>query len=245
MSTEQDISSETGLSPGGVAAVDRAFSIIAAIEAWDTPRNLSEISRATGLYKSTILRILQSLLDAGYVIRINDTKYALGPTVMQIGLAYERTNPLRHLILPIMQRLVDEGSESPSFHIQQSPDIRLVLFRLNSHHSTLDRVQAGDRLPIKKGAAGKVLLAFGEKTAPTKQLEQIRDDCFATSLGERDEFCAGVAAPVFSPRNRLVGALSLSGPKERFKPDDINIMKVSVIEAARELTLSLSGSYPV
>ncbi|OCW59598.1 IclR family transcriptional regulator [Hoeflea olei] len=228
----------------GVAAVDRALSIIAALEASNIPRNLSEISRTTGLYKSTILRLLQSLQDAGYVIRVDDSKYALGPTIMQLGLAYERTNPLRHLFLPVMQRLVDAGTESPSFHIRQNADERVCIFRLDSNHSTLDRVQAGDRLPLRRGAAGKVLLAFGEDQPAGEEMEQIRRERFAVSLGERDKFCAGIAAPVFTRRDKLMGALSLSGPKERFTPDNILAMRNHLAVTARELTAELGGTYP-
>lgn len=245
MNTRAGATAEAAKPQLGVAAVDRALSIIAALEASTIPRNLSEISRATGLYKSTILRILQSLQEAGYVMRVEESKYALGPTIMQLGLAYERADPLRHLILPVMQRLVDEGCESPSFHIRQTDEERYCLFRLDSNHSTLDRVHAGDRLPVRRGAAGKVLLAFDEKTDKTPELAQIRESCFAVSLGERDEFCAGVAAPVFSHHNRLVGALSFSGPRERFGSDDVAGMKDTMLAAARELTAELGGDYPV
>jgi DNA-binding IclR family transcriptional regulator len=236
---------DTDKTQRGVAAVDRALQIIAALEASTIPRNLSEISRATSLYKSTILRILQSLLDAGYVVRVEESKYALGPTIMQLGLAYERANPLRHLFLPIMQKLVDSGSESPSFHIQQTSEERLCLFRLNSNHSTLDRVHAGDRLPVRRGAAGKVLLAFGEEPQQGAEMDEIRKNCFAISLGERDKFCAGIAAPVFTRRNRLLGALSFSGPKERFEPADVERMKKDILAAAGELTTELGGDFPV
>ncbi len=226
----------------GVAAVDRAFAIIAALEGETAPRTLSEISRATGLYKSTILRIMESLLRAGYIMRIEDSKYALGPTVMRLGMAYERTNPLKHHVLPVLQELVDAGSESPSFHILQSKTERLCLFRVDSHHSTLDRVRAGDRLPLKHGAAGKVLLAFsGEKG---KKFEQIRNELFARSLGERDPECAGVAAPVFGAQNKILGALSLSGPRKRFNPSGIRDMRPLVSGAAKKLSLALGGIYP-
>lgn len=228
----------------GVAAVDRALAILTALELSSVPRNLSEIARATGLYKSTILRILESLLDAGYIMRIEDSKYALGPAIMQLGLAYERTNPLRHIIMPVMERLVDQGTESPSFHIRQTADKRLCLFRLDSRHSTLDRVQAGDRLPIGRGAAGKVLLAFGGGIPEDPGLREIRDECFAISLGERDKFCAGIAAPVFSSRDSLIGALSLSGPKERFPPENITRMKHPLLSSARKLTEALGGTFP-
>ena len=241
----------------GVAAVNRALAIIGAIEAASMPRNLSEIARATGLYKSTILRILESLQDAGYVVRVEESKYALGPSILQLGLAYERTNPLRHQILPVLERLVDLGTESPSFHVRQTPSERLCLFRVNSTHSTLDRVHAGDRLPMQRGAAGKVLLAFdaggGPDSAPDsapegadhRELDAIKRACFALSLGERDPLCAGIAAPVFSGANRLVGALSFSGPKERFTPEDIARMTPQLLDAAREISEALGARYPL
>jgi len=228
----------------GVAAVDRALSIIATLEASSIPLSLSEISRVTGLYKSTILRLLVSLQNAAYVVKVEESKYVLGPTIMQLGLSYERANPLRHIFLPVLQRLVDEGSESASFHVRQTTEERLCIFRKNSNHSTLDRVGAGDRLPIRRGAAGKILLAFGEEFEEGSEMEQIRESCFAVSHGERDKFCAGVAAPVFSQRDRLMGALSLSGPKERFTTANVEQMKNHILSAARELTSKLGGTYP-
>ena len=213
LATQND--SDTEKTGRGVAAVDRALSIIAALETGRMPLNLSEISRTTGLYKSTILRILETLQSAGYVVRVEENKYALGPTIMQLGLAYERSNPLRHQILPVMERLVDMGTESPSFHMRQTADERLCLFRLNSNHSTLDRVHTGDRLPIRKGAAGKVLIAFGDPQEAGAEMDQIRQECFAVSLGERDKLCAGIAAPVFSGSNRLVGEIGRASCRER------------------------------
>ncbi len=228
----------------GVAAVDRALSIVAALEVSDMPRNLSELSRATGLYKSTILRLLESLLDAGYVIRVDEAKYALGPALMQLGMSYERTNPLKHCIFPIFERLVAADAESPSFHVRQTAAERLCLFRMNSNHSTLDRVREGDRLPIGRGAAGKVLIAFGSPEQSGDEFDRIRESGLAVSLGERDKLCAGMAAPVFAGRNRLVGALSLSGPRERFAPDDVARMAPLLISAAGELSGGLGGEYP-
>jgi DNA-binding IclR family transcriptional regulator len=245
MSSHNDINPDDEKPSRGVAAVDRAIAIITALEGSAMPRNLSEIARTTGLYKSTILRLMESLQDAGYVIRIEDFKYALGPTILQLGLAYERSNPLRHQIMPVMERLVALGTESPSFHVRQTADERLCLFRLDSNHSTLDRVCTGNRFPIHRGAAGKVLLAFADPPDPGNEMDRIRDDYFAISLGERDKFCAGIAAPVFSSTNRLIGALSFSGPKERFHEEDIARMKSQMMDAVREISIGLGGNYPI
>ncbi|MEE3101452.1 MAG: helix-turn-helix domain-containing protein, partial [Pseudomonadota bacterium] len=121
----------------GVAAVDRALSVLAAIEQAEEAPTLSDLSRATGLYKSTILRLLESLQGHGYVSRMQEARYALGPAVRRLGMAYERRNPLRDLIEPVMAELVEAGCESPSFHVRQDARLRLCLFRRESNHSTL------------------------------------------------------------------------------------------------------------
>ncbi|MEC9431722.1 MAG: IclR family transcriptional regulator C-terminal domain-containing protein [Pseudomonadota bacterium] len=233
----------------GVAAVDRALSVLAAIEQAEEAPTLSDLSRATGLYKSTILRLLESLQGHGYVSRMQEARYALGPAVRRLGMAYERRNPLRDLIEPVMAELVEAGCESPSFHVRQDARLRLCLFRRESNHSTLDRVHAGDLLPLDRGAAGRVILACdGGETAPGggvggggEGAAAIRAAGWALSLGERDPDCAGLAAPVYGPHRRLIGALSLSGPRERFSPDNIAAMRARLIPAAEALSKALGG----
>lgn len=226
---------------GGVAAVERAFSIVAALERADGPVSLADLSRVTGLYKSTILRLMASLEHNSYVTRLRDGGYDLGPAAFRLGLAYERRNGLRAHVLPVLQDLVDRGTESSSFHIRQDAGHRLCLFRVDSRHATLDRVAAGDVYGIRVGAGGHVLLAFdGEAGA---RYDAIRAEGWALSLGERDPACAAVAAPVFGPTG-LIGTLSLSGPRERFSPDRVDAMREVLQPLAADLTRTLGGTWP-
>lgn len=227
----------------GVAAVNRAFAILGAVAAQSEPSTLAALSRATGFYKSTILRLIASLETAGYVMRLRDGRYALGSAAFQIGLAYERQNPLRRHVLPVLNDLVERGTESASFHIRHDKATRLCLLRVHSHHSTLDRVETGNLLPLDRGAAGRVLLAY----APDANPEQIawRREGFILSRGERDPNCAGLAAPVFGPAGALVGALSLSGPGERFTKNAVATMRDQLLAAATLLTDALGGEMPM
>ena len=58
--------------PGGVAAVDRALSLLCAFKEGDLSLSLAELAERTRLYKSTVLRLLASLEHGGWVQRLDD-----------------------------------------------------------------------------------------------------------------------------------------------------------------------------
>jgi DNA-binding IclR family transcriptional regulator len=223
----------------GAAAVDRALAIVAALEANRTALSLAELARQTGMYKSTLLRLLASLERATLVLRGPDQKYALGPFAFRLGRAFEATHNLERFLRPLMQGLVDAGTESPSFHIWHDDTQRLCLLRIDSHHSTLDRLRPGDLLPIDRGGPGKVLRAFRDAPHGTADLPLI-----STSFGERDPACASIAMPVFGAGGALVGALSLSGPRERFSPEALDRMSAALLDACAKATHALGGTWP-
>jgi DNA-binding IclR family transcriptional regulator len=203
---------------------------------------LAELAAQTKLYKSTILRLLVSLINAGYITRLRDGRYELGAAAFRLGAAFERKNAIQHNVVPVLQNLVDCGSESASFHIRQDAEKRLCMFRVNSRHATLDRVEAGSTYPLAVGAAGHVILAFEGKQG--ERYDVIRAEGCCVSLGERDPSCAAVAAPVFGPLNALLGVLSLSGPRERFGSTEIETMGQLLQPAATQLTLAVGGVWP-
>lgn len=229
---------------GGVAAVNRALQIMDAIEHASGPVSLTEIARATGLYKSTVLRLIESLQKAAYVARLEDGNFVLGAAILRIGIAYERVNPIRQQLMPVLKRLTEQNTESASFHIRHSPTTRLCILRVDSNHSTLDRVSTGDVLPLDRGAAGKVILAYSDGGLTGSYWDELRAGLVAISIGERDASCAGIAAPVFSAGGHFLGALSLSGPRERFRTQDIERMRPLLLQARKELTDIFGGALP-
>jgi DNA-binding IclR family transcriptional regulator len=224
----------------GVAAVNRALSILQAFEGETEALTLALLARRTGLYKSTLLRLIASLQAFGYIVQLPTGRYQLGPTPFRLGAVYQRANRLHDHVMPVLRRLVAEGTESPSFHVRHDQKLRLCVFRVDSQHSTLDRVEAGALLPLDRGAAGKVILAF-DGSVQNEALNEIRRNFVAMSFGERDPDCAGIAAPVFGPENKLIGALSVSGPTPRFTPESKARMSELVLDAAVQLTRALGG----
>ena len=223
----------------GVAAVERALTILQAFDGESEPLTLAALSRRTGLYKSTLLRLMVSLQAFGYLLQLPDGRYRLGPTPFRLGAVYQRSNHLYDHVMPVLRELVAAGTESPSFHVRHDAAQRLCVFRVDSQHSTLDRVEAGSLLPLDRGAAGRVILAFDGEAG--EAFDRIRETFVAESFGERDPDCAGIAAPVFGADGKLVGALSVSGPKSRFTDEARQAMAMRVLQGAVRLTNALGG----
>jgi DNA-binding IclR family transcriptional regulator len=223
----------------GVAAVDRALAIVDVVAHRSDPITLADLSRATGYYKSTLLRLIASLEKASLVVRRSDGRYALGRYAHELGRSYEAAYRLTEVLLPILQNLVNRGTESASFHVYHDAQSRVCLLRVDSHHSTLDRIRVGDTLPLDRGAAGRLIKAYhGTGLAPSAK------HIIALSMGERDKNCAAVASPVFGLGNEFCGAISLSGPKERFTPEAVEKLSKMVQLAAAQASEALGGRWP-
>ncbi len=220
----------------GAAAVDRALAIVLAMEAARAAMSLADLARATGMYKSTMLRLLASLAKAGLVTRRADQTYVLGSLAFRLGRAFEATYHLKDAVLPELEWLVGHGTESASFHVWKDQEQRLCVFRVDSRHSTLDSIHAGDLLPMRQGAPGKVLRAFADGVPVNEDVPFIY-----SSFGEREAACAAVACPVFGAGDELLGSMSLSGPVERFTDVTIKRMEKLLLQAANAATRTLGG----
>jgi DNA-binding IclR family transcriptional regulator len=221
---------------GGVAAVDRALSILDALT--EDKVSLAELSKRTDLYKSTVLRLLKSLEKFGYVLRSADGSYRLGPKVLLLGSLYQRHFRTAEIVPPVLEKLSAELNEGASFYVCED-EKRICLHRVETTRAVRDSVHVGDWLPLTVGAAGHVLRAFNG--ARGERFDEIRRKMYAASYGERDSETAAVAAPVLGPGNQLVGALSVSGPRYRIEALGEERIVPVLFKYAKELTRTVGG----
>lgn len=198
---------------GGVEAVERALTLLDCFDEDSESLTLAELSRRSGLYKSTILRLAVSLERFGHIVRGADGRYRLGPALWRLGSLYRRSFDLAEVIRPELKVLVDETGETASFYVREG-DARVCLYRRNSPKAVRHHLSEGARLSLEGGASARVLLAFGDD--PSEGEPAVRASGHAISLGARDPDIAAIAVPVFGAGRRLRGALSVSGPLTRF-----------------------------
>ena len=102
----------------GVAAVDRALSILAAFRNGDDALSLAELARRTGLYKSTALRLLASLARSGMVERTEQGTWRLGAECARLGSLYGARFDLARIVRPALAALVEATGETASFYVR-------------------------------------------------------------------------------------------------------------------------------
>ena len=231
---------EDGSEPsGGVTAVTRALSLMEAFEVGEATLSLAELSRRAGIHKTTALRLARTLALSQYMVQTEDGQWRLGPATGWLGARYQAGFDVNNVVEPALHELVKETGESASFYVREGA-IRSCVARVEGPQSVRHNVRIGERLPLDKGAPGRVILAFsGAKGEP---YETIRERGFHISMGEREAEVASVAAPVFGLNWRLLGSLCISGPSSRLTKARLEKYAKSVIRAANQLSYALAGS---
>jgi len=226
---------------GGVAAVNRALTLLDAFKEDDQSLTLTELSKRVGFYKSTTLRLAESLERFGYLRRLNDGAFRLGPKPLFLASLYQKHFRTADFVPQALRKVVDELQESASFFIRDDNQ-RVCLHRVDSPRAIRDSIHEGARLPLTAGASAHVILAFNGLSGA--KYDQIRKRLFAVSMGERDPETAAIACPVFSVKQHLIGAISLSGPKYRFEKANTKKMVEVLHKYCKELSESFGGRWP-
>jgi DNA-binding IclR family transcriptional regulator len=226
-------------SNGRVAALGRAFAILGAFKSDDRHiLSLAELARRTGLYKSTILRLLASLEHAGFIRKLQDATYSIGPEPLRLARIYQDSFQVKDVIYPLLQKLSKDSGETASYYVRQH-NSRVVLYRVEPTRNVRFSLREGEQFPLDLGASGKVLIAFSQPRK--KRFAEVRERLWAVSYGERDPETASASAPVFGMGQELKGALTLSGPRERFTPENLRTGCRLLLAAAAQATATLGG----
>jgi DNA-binding IclR family transcriptional regulator len=231
---------------------------------------VSDLARRLGLHKNNVFRLLATLELDGYVEQSSETDcYRLGVRCLELGNAYARSCTLSERARPVLEELVERLGETAHLGVLRNFEVvhlngvepRTLLFSVS---------RVGKRLPVHCSALGKALLGCSPaatrerfdqtvlaergleaRTALTlvdghklfEQLRVVAGQGFALDLGECEDGLHCAAAPVRGDDERLVAALSISGPASRLGEDVLHREVVPVLNAAAA-TLSTALGYP-
>jgi DNA-binding IclR family transcriptional regulator len=231
-----------------VRVLDRCVAILTAVE--DGARSYMDVVERTGFPTTTAHRLIQGLEDHGFLIHIGGLGYALGPKLLALAATAARELPLRELAHPALERLARSTGESAQLYVRDG-DRRVCIDAVESERELRTIVGIGASLPLDKGSAGKIFLAWGteqdramlaaDEGRLPQQVATTRRRGWADSVAEREAGVASVSAPVFGPDETLLAAVSVSGPASRLGQLRAKRYAPAVLEAAREIERALAG----
>ncbi|NLC11264.1 MAG: IclR family transcriptional regulator [Firmicutes bacterium] len=242
-----------------VQSVARSLCILEALAEEEKPLTLSELGAKTGLNVATIHRLLHTLMHFGYVQQEDFMgKYKLGVKAFQIGNAALYSLDIRAVARPYIQNLVDYSNETVNLAVLQQGEV-VYIDQVASRSMITMFAKVGSRGPCHCTAAGKVLLAFqGEEELEAllegglrsytpntivdpeelkKELEKIRREGYSIDNEELEEGIRCVAAPIYNHENKVIAAISLSGPSARISQEHL---QEGLLEKIKETALEIS-----
>jgi len=220
-------------------SVGKALALLASFSHDRPSMGLSELARRSGLSKSTAHRLL-ALLVSWSILTREGTEYSPGPrlaelAVLQMSASHRR---LKDTALPYLQDLYEATHETVHLAVLERTDV-LYLEKLYGHNRVKSPSRVGSRLPAAFSALGKAMLAHSDsetvRTAagrlrrltphslatPTKlvaELELVREHGVSFDRQETALGLVCVGAPLLDWSGSVIGAVSVSGPANRFRP---------------------------
>lgn len=254
----------TSIAAGGSArAAERTLDILLAFLREGRGLGISELSRAVGLPKATVHRLVTVLVTRGFLERDPATaQYRIGLTLFRLGNLFLAQAHIRQIALPVIHELARITGETANLNVVIDRR-RVCIEKTESTHDIRHAVELGRPLPLYAGASGKVLLAYlpdeeiravlaeglRRLTARTvasaqrlrRDLAEIRRRGYAVSSDERVEGASAVSAPVRDGTGRVVAGLTISGPTYRFV-ERAREYAALVREGARRISTALGYS---
>ncbi len=253
----------SGKETAPVRSLGRALDILDCFIGEDDCLTLTEISRRTGLSKSTVHRLVSTLLRHRYLEQDPTERLRLGIRLFELGSLVQKRLEVRREALPIMNELARQTGETAMLLTLDGYEA-VCVEKVDGRGSVRLGTQVGSREPLYAGSGAKVLLAFAPAevqevvlaqplrqlgpntvTSPQtlyQQLVEIRSKGWAVSFEERDIGAAGVAAPVFDHNGKVVASLDLAGPIWSFGESRLPAFTDLVVRAAREISRRLGGT---
>lgn len=244
-----------------VRAVDRALSVLLAFSRETPTLGVTELSERLGLTKSTIHRILRSLVTHGMVAQDRETRmYSLGFRVLALAAGVPGEATLLQICRPHMQWLRDATDETVGLYVVAG-DVRMCLAELESPQLLRMAAGVGRCFALDAGASSKALLADGHANADLwrratgrlsadrlarleADLEQLRVAGYTLSRSETVMGSASIAAPIRSgAKDEVIAALSVAGPASRFEDAQAVRYAPLLLEATARISRDLGTSF--
>ena len=245
----------------GTQSVLRAISLLKCFDDEHPEWNLSTLTHALSLNKTTVFRLLSALESEGLVTRGSDGEsYILGSEFVAMAGYALRNSDLRSTVRPALEHLAETTSETASLEILSGGEM-LIIDEIVGGHLVSGVRSIGTRWPLHGTSTGLAILAAwpsqkresylsGDLKAITsrtvtepKVLRKLLSRFSAQGYALSDEMLepglVAIGAPLVNYDQQVEAAISIYGPKSRLDEQHIQMMGVLVRDAASDISAKL------
>jgi IclR family transcriptional regulator, acetate operon repressor len=219
-------------------SVQKAMTLLRATATHPDGASVSALARAAGLPRATALRLIQTMESEGLLLRVPEAdRVLLGPELIRLAREVDMGTVLRELAGPRLGELSEELRETVTLSVA-APDGGLdLVYQVDGPQHLVPRSWLGKRFPLHASSSGKVLLSTYDRErlerflrgalpgltpstimtprALRRELKQVREQGYATTVDEMEEGLAGVSVGIFSETRALLGVINVSGLSQR------------------------------
>jgi DNA-binding IclR family transcriptional regulator len=247
-----------------VQSIERALSIIELLCQHSRGLGVTEIGQKLGLHKSTVHRLLGTLLSKGYAEQNPETeRYRASIKLAELGLFILDSLEFRKEAIPFLKELVEVSRETVQLSVLDQGE--MVVVERDSYPEPIV-VKMGLRSKVHCSAAGKVLLAHLTREQAVSILKEqgmeqytvntitdlefmlaflnkIKIQGYAINDEEQVEGMRAIAAPVFNHQGKAVAAVSIAGPTSRLTLERIGRLVTVLKETCESISYRLGYKY--
>lgn len=236
-------------------SLTRGLQVLKEILFSDTPMTAITLCQKLDIDKSTMSRLVTSLMNEGFIKYLGNTKEIVKADILDIMTSKATREILIERTQDLLEDLFSQTNESSYLAVNENNSLLYLNQVDNSTRVIKMRNSVGLHAPLHCTALGKIILAYDdidvksldytEYTHNTvkkprylqKELDTIKQRGFAIENEEYEYGLSSVAVPIFGKENDFLGAIGISGLTARLNKENLNVFGESISKLAAKKIL--------
>jgi DNA-binding IclR family transcriptional regulator len=245
-----------------VKSVSRALDIVALVSSKKGGMGVTEIANQIDINKSSVHRILSTLVQYGYIEQDEDTgRYKLGYKFLEISAKLLESIDLRSEAKPFLQQLEKETNEVIHLVVYDQGEV-VYIEKLEGNQTLRMHSKVGKRAPVHCTSVGKAILAqlppdmvltilerkglaihtdhtITNQEEFIRELAEVKRRGFALDLEENEYGINCIAVPIFDQTGKVIAAVSISGPTMRMTDERLKHLQGRLLDIGKQISARL------
>ncbi|ASA96086.1 IclR family transcriptional regulator [Anoxybacillus flavithermus] len=242
-----------------VKSVSRALQIVDMVSNYRHGVGVTEIAKQIGIHKSSVYRLLSTLVEHGYIEQDEETeRYKLGYKFLEMSSKLLESIDLRKEAKPYLRELEQMTNEVVHLVVYDQGEV-IYIEKLDGNETLRMHSKVGKRAPMHCTAVGKAILAhlpkhvvmdvlerkglpphtdytITEREVLFHELECVRKRGYALDLEENEYGIRCIAVPIFDHTKQVVAAVSVSGPTIRMTDERLEQLYVQMKKIGKQIS---------